>query len=122
MNELKHNLEITEKLPKEFKDKWVKALRSGDYEQGRERLISEDKCTYCCFGVSCIISGFTKLEIYGYSIIDRRLQEKNKLAFDKIPSLLHDTDKYWKIINFLTEKNDAYVSFKDIANWIEKYL
>lgn len=37
-------------MKKEIKEKWVAALRSGDYEQGSLRLrTAEDK--YCCLGV-----------------------------------------------------------------------
>ena len=39
--------------------KWVKALRSGDYQQGKANLCKEDKisgdCEYCCLGVACDI-------------------------------------------------------------------
>ena len=33
-------------------DRWVAALRSGEYEQGRSVLRSTDN-TYCCLGVLC---------------------------------------------------------------------
>lgn len=37
--------------------RWVKALRSGDYQQGIEYLCYEDEIsgdfTYCCLGVAC---------------------------------------------------------------------
>ncbi len=35
--------------------KWVAALRSGDYEQGFNRLgtVDRDKIRYCCLGVGC---------------------------------------------------------------------
>lgn len=36
--------------------KWVKALRSGKYKQGRRRLKSLDN-SYCCLGVLCEIMG-----------------------------------------------------------------
>lgn len=32
--------------------KWVEALRSGDYQQGRFDLRTSDNC-YCCLGVAC---------------------------------------------------------------------
>lgn len=39
--------------------KWVKALRSGGYQQGKENLCKEDEisgdCDYCCLGVACDI-------------------------------------------------------------------
>lgn len=37
------------KLPVDIKKKWVDALRSGKYEQGREYLCDGDR--YCCLGV-----------------------------------------------------------------------
>lgn len=39
-----------------IKEKWVAALRSGKYEQGRDRLATitnYDETTYCCLGVLC---------------------------------------------------------------------
>jgi hypothetical protein len=36
-------------MKEEWKDKWVKALRSGEYKQGRERLRSGNQ--FCCLGV-----------------------------------------------------------------------
>jgi len=41
------------KMNPEVKEKWVKALRSGEYKQGREYLRKDDK--YCCLGVLCDI-------------------------------------------------------------------
>jgi hypothetical protein len=36
-------------MPKEIKDKWLTALRSGEYQQGKGMLCNENK--YCCLGV-----------------------------------------------------------------------
>lgn len=41
--------------------KWVAALRSGQYQQGREFLRSNDK--FCCWGVACEISGLGKWSV-----------------------------------------------------------
>lgn len=38
----------------EFKAKWVEALRSGKYEQGRRRLRANDQ-KFCCLAVACDI-------------------------------------------------------------------
>ena len=41
-------------MNKEIAKKWVEALRSGEYEQGRRALRSGDS-KYCCLGVLCKI-------------------------------------------------------------------
>lgn len=38
----------------EVKRKWVEALRSGKYKQGKERLCDKDN-NFCCLGVLCDI-------------------------------------------------------------------
>jgi hypothetical protein len=39
----------------ELKAKWVAALRSGEYRQGKHMLRDGDR--YCCLGVLCSING-----------------------------------------------------------------
>lgn len=41
-------------MNKKIADKWVKALRSGKYKQGKSRLRTDNE--YCCLGVLCDIS------------------------------------------------------------------
>lgn len=40
------------KMNPEVKQLWLEALRSGEYQQGREKL-RDDKDRYCCLGVLC---------------------------------------------------------------------
>lgn len=42
-------------MKKEIADKWVAALRSGEYQQAKEWLKTNDG--FCCLGVLCDISG-----------------------------------------------------------------
>lgn len=44
-------------MKKRIKVKWLKALRSGKYEQGHGVLHSLEKNNYCCLGVLCKIAG-----------------------------------------------------------------
>lgn len=39
----------------EVKKKWLEALRSGEYKQGKDQLKQEQNgdCSYCCLGVLC---------------------------------------------------------------------
>lgn len=39
-------------MNREIKQRWVEALRSGEFEQGTHRLRNRDN-TYCCLGVLC---------------------------------------------------------------------
>ncbi len=50
------------KLHQEFKRRWVEALRSGQYKQGRRMLYNRETESYCCLGVGCLINGD---QIYG---------------------------------------------------------
>lgn len=37
----------------EFKQEWIKDLRSGKFKQGKNMLWNERSNTYCCLGVAC---------------------------------------------------------------------
>lgn len=107
-----------EKLPKRFKDRWVKMLRSGKYHQGQYRLRrNEDDCevnSYCCLGVACLAAGYRPEDIGGNCIY--------KDMYPKTPKILH-FEQNNRITNKLIEFNDSGKwSFKKIATYIEKYL
>ena len=109
----------TIKLPKAFKKKWLAALRNGEYKQGKGQLFNKHKNTYCCLGVGCAVSGYAKsLDMYeGCSFIH--------FTAKKVPALIKgDCDN--NIVSILSKMNDGEgrkkVSFKGIANWIEKNL
>jgi len=48
------------KMNKRIKERWLKALRSGKYPQGRNRLRQDNK--YCCLGVLCEIAAQSKIK------------------------------------------------------------
>lgn len=103
---------MKDKLPKRFKTKWLKALRSGEYKQGRGQLCIQDR--YCCLGVACVIAGH-----------DMKDESLIPIAYDNVPILLREHSTF---IAQLTAMNDGVRgykrprSFKQIANWIEKNL
>ena len=50
---------------------WVDALRSGDYEQGRNSLhtVEADYSRHCCLGVACDLFAIAHPEVRGWEII-----------------------------------------------------
>lgn len=108
------------KLPKKFKEKWLKALRSGEFTQGRGGLHDSDTDAYCCLGVACRIVQPRK-SLGGYGFIEPQLRAK-------VPKMLIGTYDN-ELIALLTTMNDGCVidgikrkSFKQIANFVEKNL
>lgn len=104
------------KLPKTKKKKWVKALRSGEYEQGQGSLKATDfdmrlgqyKNVYCCLGVAREV-GLCKT--------------KRAAMLERSGCFVATTFLPVEIQNLLAAKNDNYNwSFKRIATWIEKNL
>jgi hypothetical protein len=102
--------------------KWVKALRSGKYKQGRGALLIKEGNSekYCCLGVVCKLAGM-------------KPKEKNgRFYFGNTVSYLPKKAQKWlwvgredPLINDIlaTTLNDARrLTFKQIANRIEKYL
>lgn len=93
--------------------KWVKALRSGKYKQGKDRLRTGDK--FCCLGVACDLYKKETNKDYKGSrkFLPRKIQKWLKL---KSP---HGSFGF----NTLTTINDCEgKTFKQIANIIEKHI
>lgn len=101
-------------MNKTLKSKWLKALRSGRYKQGKRRLFGKykEQNRYCCLGVLC--------KIQGVSI--KTMKEHNKSTGD-LPYVL--TLSGWPVedeISNLVDMNDGGKNFKTIADYIERNL
>lgn len=104
----------------ELKTKWLTALRSGDYKQGKERLKNVDG-TMCCLGVLCDLMGAEWTDPAGGPIMCRLNDETYGTTL---------TDKQQKLVGItadqrlhLASMNDYQKqTFDDIANWIEANL
>lgn len=92
----------------ELKAKWVAALRSGEFEQGRSLLFSNDR--YCCLGVlACVVNGAKGAEgAYGCDYQHGGYE----IAHSNFPD--HKTH--------LEDMNDVGKSFPEIADYIEANL
>lgn len=109
-------------MKKEIADEWVKALRSGEYKQGKNALLKED--AYCCLGVLCKIAE-------KHSVIEMPIPNP---APNVIAAYLPKSVQHWAEMasdnGFISEKyglteslatmNDGGMSFDNIANFIEK--
>ena len=98
------------KLKKSWKKKWLRALRSGEFEQGTGML--EDNNSYCCWGVLCNISGYSSVpeESFAPVSVCARVFETGSVV---------DIDKTQKT---LAAMNDKGKDFNTIADFIERSL
>ena len=113
------NWYTTNKMNPEYKSKWVSALKSGKYKQGRFALRSLDH-KYCCLGVLLDIAGtewILENNDDGYYVPE--------WASTGYLSLEH-RDKFnisGETMDTLTKLNDQdRASFEEIAYWIEENL
>lgn len=109
------------RLPKTFKSKWTKALRSGKYKQGNDYL-QDSEGNYCCLGVACRIQ-HPKLDLTHKLSIGTCF---NRVRDINVPKYIKDSyvgNKDNIIPGTLAAMNDSGKwSFKRIAIWIDKNL
>lgn len=102
-----------EKLPPEFKEKWIAALRSGEYNQASRCLFDGDG--YCCLGVACSIIGSAKSDLMNRSWV------RDFMAPDIPKQLIGDRANL--VVKVLSEMNDqGDMAFPEIADWIDANL
>lgn len=97
---------------------WVEALRSGRFQQGRERLKTINN-EFCCLGVACEISGlgaWTEGGLYAVGEIDRSATILPTAVRDWL-GLVNNASNYED--GQLTVHNDAGASFAEIADLID---
>lgn len=112
--------------------KWVAALRSGQYQQGKRLLSPQDEFgqqRFCCLGVACEVYqlhvGDLKVATYEgrhiyngeVAILPSKVQEWLGLASENGTHYRIDTDGSFTE-EVLTELNDAGFSFEYIADRI----
>lgn len=109
-------------MNKQLAEKWVEALRSGEYNQGTSALRSGYN-QFCCLGVLCDVidpSGWIP------SLDSRRPYTYNGIMQVLPPSILeisgmrHDLGDYHNEKPHLALMNDHGYSFAEIADTIEQ--
>lgn len=113
-------------MKKEWADKWVEALRSGEYAQGRMALRTHS--SYCCLGVLCDIAGAT----FEPSDIPEppglyKAALDGEIDYFALPNTVQSLTgmrtsggRFSLDENSLAELNDSGESFDEIANIIER--
>ena len=103
----------------EIKNRWVEALRSGEYKQGLGRLRSKEG-RYCCLGVLCDLHAkdtgtewrsCSDLPSFGYLGMSGALPDEVEVWADAQLDAWRES----KVIRL----NDSGSSFTDIADFIE---
>lgn len=105
-------------MNKEYKDKWVVALRSGQYKQSQKAL--RDEYGFCCLGVVCDIIDPTGW--IGYDYVDKvNAEVVHQVGLTQGIRKLIGLDV--RILRALTEMNDNQdYTFNMIADYIEETL
>lgn len=112
-------------MKKSVMKKWVKALRSGKYQQTIGSLKNVDG--YCCLGVLCDISKLSKFNNDARYFDEEGLLPIEVIEFARITNSAGQffsnikTRKVYKRLKCLSEYNDRGKSFKQIADIIEKH-
>lgn len=106
--------------------RWVEALRSGNYKQGKGYLqvVDEFSVSYCCLGVACDISGLGKweheLDSHSYLGEEAVLPShvRRWLGLDEDNPAVKTLDDDWYGLAYLNDRGGY--TFNDIADAIER--
>lgn len=106
----------------EWKVKWVDALRSGKYEQGRFSLRTVDDM-FCCLGVLCDLVDPGDWRMDGSSAIDG-IYTHGGGCHSGVPSrsVTEQVELNRVALDDLTNMNDRGRTFSEIADYIEENL
>lgn len=104
-------------MPPEDKAAWLKALRSGDYTQGRQYLCVNGK--FCCLGVLAHIKEVpSKTNPRYHDGVETFDFGDGKLCRSILPNGFLGLDTEFQTV--LADENDNGMSFAEIADFIEE--
>jgi len=110
-------------MKKELKEKWIEALRSGDYPQTSNHLC--DETGWCCLGVLCDLVDSSK---WIYDDSDETEEGAKTYSFGNMHSKEFPSATWlWNVgLNYNLAKkladmnDDGAFTFEDIANTIQE--
>lgn len=109
----------------EIKAKWIAALRSGDYKQGRNQLRKQD--SFCCLGVLCNLHAQAHPEIAAKEISTESYMDYREALPPSVRQWA-DINAYGDPVHIngrikrLAHHNDAGRTFLELADAIEAQL
>jgi hypothetical protein len=115
-------------IDKEFKAKWLDALRNAYKDkQGRHRLRPAAD-TFCCLGVACDLAApdmWVLLSDYRVNPLSSRSEALYEFSDNECfmpPWLINQIEITSREVRILADMNDEGKSFAEIADWIEANL
>jgi hypothetical protein len=126
--DIKKSFDSRPLLPKDIKEKWLTALRSGEYIKDKGQL--NYRGNYCCLGVLCEIQKRPQaIKTSNYRSYD---DETTTISYkNPLYEILFDNGNFQgfyieikngKCFNSLTRINDNTETFDEVIDIIEKYF
>jgi len=115
-------------LPLDIKEKWLEALRGGEYKKGKHHLLNNNE--YCCLGVLCEVQNRPR----NISKVGITKFDDDYGALSDVNPLYSTLDAFGYFVGFniistnllehisLANLNDRVESFDEVIEVIEKYF
>ncbi len=117
-------------MNKEIKAKWVAALRSGEYTQGKDRLRTNKngKTSFCCLGVLCNLHAQAHPEIAAKQTNPHKYLYHAEVLPNSVRAWAGLSNERGSVVKIddsdgsLAYHNDTGATFAEIADAIEAQL
>jgi len=111
--EIENKVETNNRLPRRFKNKLIRALRSGRYVQTVGKMKEREEDRYDVIGVAYRQAGVPKQSITKMGI-------PNGKQYNFLPKVLTDANS--TVVEKLKSFNDKELSFRWIASYMEDHM
>jgi hypothetical protein len=118
-------------MDNELKQKWIAALRSGEYKQGHWPTVLNthdgEKFEHCCLGVLAEVAGVDRDELLDHDHLDKIERQDLLGSWDSGNKDEPPYDREYDVTlttaqRRLAAMNDNEKSFREIADYIERTL